>query len=68
MIAASGCWLTDRVNGCDWSETDDVAQFVAADDFIPAINGSRLVVILDGAQVGDTGAPDIFDVFSVAAA
>lgn len=67
-IAASGCWLTDGVNGCDRSETYNVTEFGSADDFIPAIDGGVLVVVLDGAEVGNSGAPDIFDVFGVAAA
>ncbi len=67
-IAASGCWLTDGINGCDRSETYNVTEFGAADDFVPAIDGGVLVVVLDGAEVGNSGAPNIFDVFGVAAA
>ena len=65
-VAASGGWVADGINGCDRSETDDVAKFVAADDFVPAKDGSILIVVLDGSEVGDAGAPDIFDVFGVA--
>ena len=67
-IAASGCWFTDGINGGDGSETYNVTEFGAADDFIPAIHGSILVVVLDGPEVGNSSAPDIFDVFGVAAA
>ena len=67
-IAAACCWFADGVDGGDGSESDDVAEFGAADDFVPAIDGGVLVVVLDGAEVGDAGAPDIFDVFGVAAA
>ena len=67
-IAASGCWFTDGINGCDRSETYNVTEFGSADDFVPAIDGGVLVVVLDGAEVGNSGAPDIFDIFGVAAA
>lgn len=67
-IAASGCGFTDRIDSGDRSESDNVTEFGSVYDFVPAIDGSVLVIVLDGAEVGDAGAPDIFDIFGVAAA